>query len=558
MSALVSTQSPDLLQGCPITPLGSNCDTYFFLNRRGEIVELSFHRLQTSAGLGHLFGGRTDWLMENFPKRDASGRVVGFSVPEAAMALMAACAALPVYSGGPQRRGYGVWPTDGTLVCHCGSRVLIGAKWEPAGVVVDGIIYAAESPHGEPSEDAAIPEEVQEIVDVLRLWNFANESAAELVMGYAAQAFFGAAHYWRAHLLVTGARGSGKSWLCNLLVDILGPMGRMFNDATAAGLRQSGAYQSVANILDEAETGVGTQRLQRLIEFTRLLSSGAGIQAVRGSAAGQSSSSTVVGSCFLAAINPPELQPQDRSRFTEIAIGPLDRDADPEIIRQTQMRLKLLSPRLWRRALDGYERFKQNFELLRKALIERGCDPRQAEQPATLLAGYNMMVEDKVIDQAWIDNELQRYSWAIQTQASEATETAASECWRHLLMSLEENARVGERRSIGSLIVELCKDPSNRLLKDHLAQHGLRLKHTSSGAIAGLWVANVNPLLLKIYAGSRWASEGWGRELKRLEGASAEAAPIHIGPVSVRVTLIPVGLLPPVEEPEVGTSTAAA
>jgi hypothetical protein len=308
-------------------------------------------------------------------------------------------------------------------------------------------------------------------------------------------------------------------------------------------------------ILDEAEGDQLNKRIYRVIELLRRMSSGTGAAAMRGSIDGVAHRFEVVGAAFMAAINPPDLKPQDRSRITEIELNAPGSDADPGTLIEAIARLGELCRRLWARAIAGEARFRANFATLRKQLIASGSDPRQADQAATLLAGYFMMVEDEPITEAVAAQELPRYRWMIQTASEEADESAANQCLQTILGSMVEAGHGGEKTTIGRLVVA-AQGIGNETARLRLADYGIVVQQQGTKT-CGAWIANRNPVLAKLLASTAWGDHSWGKELKRLDGAYAIGTPRNIGATKSRVTFLPLKHLPTPEANEQPPDPAA-
>jgi len=526
-----------------VVPLGHKGGTYFFISAAGEFVSLQSGPLCSYPGLTSLFGGDLTSLAESFPSRDRRHNGMAFSEREAGAALIRACVEKGIFDSTNWVRGRGVWrgPRDSVIV-HCGDALLVDGHWRGVGLELDRAIYAAAPHIARPADQPADAELARELRAVIAAsWQFAQESAADVIVGFIGQAFLGAYPTWRAHVLITGERGAGKTSLASLVCAAVGDLAGLSNDASAAGLRQDQTSESRAMILDEAEASSGGPSVQTIIELIRRMSSGAGAVSVRGTIEGNAKRYLVVGSAFMAAINPPNLKPQDRSRITEIELRKLvSGDAHPDVVTATE-RAKETSSALWARALAGIGRYEANLEVWKVVLREHGCDPRQAEQPAALLAAYCMLVEDEPITETVAKVELSRYAWMIQTATENDDESSPRECLNYLLGSVIDVGRDSDRKTIGQLLGDVERDPSlSGSARKALERHGIRpADRGSDGFIAGFMVANKNPNLRRIFAGTDWASDGWGRELKRLLGAGAYKNPVSIANVQSRVTFVP-------------------
>jgi hypothetical protein len=379
--------------------------------------------------------------------------------------------------------------------------------------------------------------DMQALRDDLALWRFRAESAAEIMLGFIGQACLGGAMTWHAHVVVSGNTGAGKTLLYDLVAAALGGLALRTNDFTAAALRQMLTTEARVLMLDEAESDPKRGRVRQVIELLRAMSSGAGARAIRGSAEGIASSYTLAGSAYLSAIVPPGLKPQDQGRITHIELLPIEAGAEDAQARAAVERAATLSPALWARMIQGWPRFKQSLAVWRAVLMAHGCGPRQADQPAHLLAAYWTLVDDDVISEQIARNELPRYEWMITTASDAAQNDGASRCWNHLL-GMVDPIRGGEHRTIGQLIRE-ARGPESHDARKLLQSYGIKLDPPKGyERTRGAWVSNDSPMLKRLFASTEWEDGGWPYELRRLSDSYAWKHPVRIGESKSRATFV--------------------
>ncbi len=266
-------------------------------------------------------------------------------------------------------------------------------------------------------------------------WSFGDVADADLLFGFMGAAMLGGYPQWRAHTIVSGKHGIGKSKLGTLIMNCLGEQGISLNDYTEAGLRQSLINEARTIWLDEGEPGVDNSvahRMAQIIRLLRILSGGQGARVARGSSAGVAQNYTVTGCVMLTAINPPPLEPQDRSRIIQMNItkaNALVQDVDFYVEEAARR-----STRLRARAILNVDKFIGAFDLYRKVLVEYGCDGRQADLFATVLAGRSFLLDDDVPQK---DEAMKMVTLLKARLSSIFTEDAENSdglrCLRHLL-----------------------------------------------------------------------------------------------------------------------------
>ena len=544
----------------PVRPLGHNGGVYFYLSKAGEIRRLAdkdHKRLQILS----LFDGDDDWLTEHCPAYDKSGEVrPGAWNPEsAAKKLIRLAARRGLFDPNTPVRGPGVWRTDkDQLVVHVGDAIATlsrdacvalergagGLAWDQAGQVIDGGLYAATSRCARPAKLPAKRAAGRKILDGLRLWHYDNALSADIILGYLGAALLGGAPAWRVHLLLSAQGGSGKTWLMNFLDAALGGMGAYANDTTEAGLRQALTGETRVLLIDEAEGDEGAQgKVEGVIRLLRLMSSGAGANVMRGSAGGKGQSFQVTGCAVMAAILPPPLKPQDRSRICVInVLRPPSGKSTARAAERAAAAIKYareLAPGLRTRVIAGWPRFLDTFSLYRAGLIERGLSGRNADTLATILAGRDLLLQDAVPDSDSIEADLELFA-PFMTSADEGEdEGEGQQCLTHLYSSSFDRWHQGERSSVGELIM----DKRN----DLLARVGLKILPVDEGG--GLLVANQHVGLARIFEGSKWSDGRWVTALRYLDGAVPHSKAVRMAGALTRATRLPLELMPRDDDP---------
>lgn len=511
---------------CPVIPLGHDDGTYVFLSPSGMVRRLMVREM-TPLGLTALFDGDSRWMIAHFQKHDQNGNPQNdFVARGVAGYLIRRCVAAGVYDAGLRIRGVGVWrgPAGSPLV-HCGDQL-----WHEGGVLRPGLrgereIYAARPRVVAPAFDnPATAADALAVRDGLRLWSYRRRVDAGIVFGWLGQALLGGLPGWRVHLCGTAEHGSGKTWLLKLLGGALGPMGFGSNDFSEAGLRSALTNQARVLILDEAENnGASAGRVQAVIELIRRMSGDEGANVVRGSSNQTAHHASVTGCGLMMAINPPVLKPQDRSRIFDFDLRKVTADPDKaERVERAAAMAAALSPRLRARAVLNWRVFAEAAPVWRRAVIGAGCDGRQADMLAALLAGRDLLLCEAPPDSDSIAETLPMLAGLIagMRQADE-DDGDAQQCWGHLLGHVPDLWRNGTRQTIGQMIADaLTERDFNGVCGAALRVCGLRLVEVveeGKPPDVALCVANKHAGLNKVFLGEpAWMGGGWARSLRRL------------------------------------------
>ena len=541
---------------CPVTPLGYDDNSVWYLSARGTVTQLK--AMCGKGDIALLFapcGNYPVWAWPRWEGRKGQKKEVrgNFDADEARKCLFHAAALAGPWDPLQSLRGRGAWMSDGEtphLVLHLGDRLLL-----PDGVRPPGI-YGSHVYPGRPAlAGPALPgtraadrqAAAQRILAMLETWNWKRGRLdAQLMMGWLACAFIGGALRWRPYIFVAGDKGKGKSHLLDIVTAVLGGEGNVLRseDATEPGIAQSLGYDSVPVILDELENEAEGSKAQNIIRMARRSASGS--QRIRG---GQDhrASSFIVRSCFLfAAINMPTLDTQDMSRIAMLSLGALkDRKGNPE--RPELDEAARLGPLLFAQVLDwcaaalapdGGLKFDRVLRLMRDVLMrEGGHDDRGADTFGFLMAGYWAALhrkmpsigEAKALCQPLAVDRLAEY---------EAIEAQWRRCWNHLLGEQPRALERAAQTSVGAILRAWRawdgSDPDSEGIdtaaaRRALARVGLGLKIPRDHGLgshyeaASLFVPISDPALSKLFENTRWKASS-------RECAGAWTAALREGP----------------------------
>jgi hypothetical protein len=566
---------PPVPPECPIVPLGHSRGVYFFISPSGQFADFSSGKLSTAGGQLELFDGDIAWLRAFYPPgRPSEG---DYNIRRAAAGLITLCAAKGLWSVENPSRHYGVWrATDELLIAHAGGVLHYSdGTTRRAGMVDHRTIYPALPDHEPPAAEPASAGAVRSLRDAYRLWRFEpmgigadrgpSGLAADLLFCATSLALLGAAPHWRVHVLVKAVAGSGKSLLMSLIAAALGAQGVAMNNFTEAGLRGSLRDEARAAMLDEAEGGsadgsVGV-RMAQVIEVIRQMSGGDGVQGVRGTGDGHVRRFQLAGCVFMSCINPPPLLPQDLSRILRVDMlkAAIENEAPARRIIED---IKELSPALRARALAGWQRWRRNFHLLKKAIVDTDASSRQADLLAALLAAGEMMASDDPLDAEGAGHLAESIIPVLDAiKADDTDQSDPWRCWLTLTSHQVPSWRGGDMHTVGSLL-QMARHPEGLSGKDarrFLSRIGLKLclegmpKGETTPEAPCLYIANQHEFLRAVFEKTPWRDGGWVTSLARLEGALKSAQSLKIGAASQRAVALPLKYLPTDDDDEVSS-----
>ena len=542
----------NLEENCPFTPLGFSGQHYHLLNISGELVSLASHQLEKASTQASLVHGDIAWFVETYPTPDMRQQ---FNSAESRNAIMIACHAKGYFDPTQHKlRKTGVWRvgtgSTSRLLAHTGNSIYFEGRVHAPGFQKEGAYYLISAPIPKMADhkQAATVADCRAIYDAVRTWTFKEpDTGPDLWFGWLMAAMYGGAPDWRVHMMVAAERGSGKSWLVRLVDELLGGLAQFANDATEAGIRQAAEGRSGAILYDEAESDEGGG-VGRVVELIRRMSGGAGAVTLRGSAGGKSTTFVVAGVAYLTAILPPVLEPQDKSRFVQVNLGPLTKGKEGMqnelAVEKLFARTAELSPKLRRRTFENWDRFRNSLEAYRDAFAALDVGPRDSLRFSTVLAGRDIGLLDEMAESDYYEFEAQRFLPMIEQTLSDGEDGEGSQCLKQILATPLKKLRVDNTTNVGEQVAfALGGDAgANKLL----CRLGLRVipKYNDKDDPPALLVANSHPTLEDIYHGSKWPGQQWVQALRYLEGARAFGKPVRFAGVLQKSTYVPAHYLP--------------
>lgn len=544
-------------EGCPVIPLGTNDGQYFYLTPLRQIARV---RAKDHGPLGiiGLFEGKVAWLWEKFPVKRGGGqdgeeKVVGWHHQRAATWLMDQCRERGVVDVSVQIRGLGAWPDPvdpRSLVFHAGDAVLIGGQPQRAGMH-DGYIYTASRPIDRPGDTPLTPAEAARLLVILETWNWRYEEIMpRLLLGWLAVAGVPAALGWRPSIWLSGDAETGKSTLIVLIRMLLAKTVHHLANISEAGLRQTLRMDALSAMVDEFETDGLGEIVDQVLTLVRVASSDISGSLVRGSGDGMAAFSRIT-ACFLfSSIVVPPLSTANQDRLTLFDLQPLDKSfEDREAFRREFDAVAAFGPKLRRRVLDNWHRFRGCLDAYGAALARAGHRNRAADQLGTLLAGADLLLTDEVTT----PERAEEYAALLPAErlAEDADRMPTHTRWLlDLITQPAGNWHSGVRLPIGQMIANCNRLGGDEQSSAELRALGLRVVPATEAEQRwrlkepGLLVANRHMQLKRLFDGTEWAGLDWKLLLRRVPGAIS-AGKVNFGKqLQTRATLVPLSEVP--------------
>ena len=448
-------------------------------------------------------------------------------------------------------RGRGAWWDKGRSVIHLGGGLLVDKEPVEIGDFDSDYIY--EAGHSHENLSMSTPLTDNESIKFLQLCErlkWQKDLFGTLFAGWCVVAPICGALKWRPHIWVTGARGTGKTWVVDNIIKMsLGDLETYFQSKTTeAGIRQKLNSDSFPVVFDEAdgEDDADRRRIQSVIRLARQASSDTGSKIIMGSIH-HSAKEFSVRSCFaFASIITQIVIDADSSRITRLELtkentGVENRKGTTEFY-DTFMTVEYCQ-RLRARTVGLIHVIRKNAEIFSEACAAHLGSKRDGDQIGALLAGALALKSDKVIGEKQALEWVRKQDW----EAIDSIEAAPDEerCIGQILRGKEylsiENLR--HERNVAELIgiarkTDITDQVGAEFADLHLRRMGIKIIHEDEVII----IANNNESLGKHMIGTNWP-RNWNKVLARIPGAKKTEGQNFAG-VTQRGVSIPMSELP--------------
>ena len=528
----------------PFRALGYNKGSFYFLTTRGQqVLDMTGRSLRDKGSLFQL-APLQYWELTYPSDRGFSGK----AVDQAANTLVQACYQAGVYNQ-ERLRGRGAWWDNDRVVLHQGDHLVVDGQ--PVGLteLKSNFLYEKSQRIGDDIANTLSNREAnqfRELCDMLD-WE-GNAGNGRLLAGFCVIAPICGALEWRPHLWITSAAGGGKSWIMRKIVQpCMGDIALMVqSNTTESGLRQTLGMDARPVIFDEAEseTQKSSANIENVLGLMRQASSETGGAIIKGSATGHAVSFNIR-SCFVfASIGVNITQHADASRVTVLS---LNNNTNPEQRRKfrqkisptaTNLLTKEYCERLRCRAIKYIDIIRKNAETFAESVADYLGNQRIGDQIGALLAGAYILGSTRIITPEEADSFLEEKG--LEIKVDEPVERDEKKLIR-FLTERQTQVRQG-RETFDRNISELIAIASGKLdategitastAKDVLLRHGFNVSGTNVA------ISNSHSAIKRMLATTPWAN-GWGRIIKRIDGAESSFGNVRFKHLTSRAVLIP-------------------
>lgn len=528
--------APDRLHDMPFRLLGSDDGMLCYLPDNGqEVVRLSpsshtklnFMQLAPLQVWEAVFPGKpsTNW--------DA-----------AANALIQASQSLPKFD--PRAiRGRGCWIDGNDVVYHAGDKLAVNGAIRSLHAYTSPTraIYEGGYPIAIDTADAARNVESASLITLCEMLPWDHPMSGKLFAGWMALAPICGALSWRPHGWVTGASGSGKSWvISNIVSPLIGKTAIYVQGNTSeAGIRGSLGCDAMPVLFDEAESENqrAGMRIDGVLELARQASSENGAGIVKGTKTGGSITYMVRSMFCFASIGVAAVKKADTSRISVMGLRKTNDAAQFERVKKL-WRETTADPafcaRIRARSVRNAITIRHNAEIFCHAAAEFTGDKRSADQIGTLLAGAYSLTSTKAITHEAAREWLAKQDWsAFKVDAVDSDE---NQCLAHLFASpiRLEHTKGPETLTIDEAIQRARAELTPGVEGLALLRIGIKVEYDA------ITVANQHQGLERVFRDTPWAGAKWRGQLLRIENATTPKNPVRFGPMvlqrAVRVPIV--------------------
>ena len=502
---------------------------------------------------------RAHWEKWLFPERVAAGDEVkrGELVEAIQERILADCGAKMFDASCV--RGRGVWPdTAGGWVYNAGASCwwipADGGKVEQVDNARDGHVYSAGVALPFPADTPLSDEEGRELVELMRARSWVLPGAGDIMAGWMVAALLAGVMPICPHVWINAPAGTGKTYLKNDLVAVLGGLSVQVEGAatTEAAIRQRLSGAALPFLADEVEQGdneTAGRNISKWLDLMRSASYGGNID--KGGADGTARAYPMKCSFALFSIANCISRDADSSRCLVLHLRRGDKAVREVWTRQETGRALVQTPgfhgRLMARLLGCLPVLLENLSALRKQLGQvEGVDARRAELFAVLLSCRHALVNRERISQ---DAMQEAAGLMLAYGEQEEKESDFSRCLAVLL------GHVVRVRGQEMTVADACRVMDARADAEAVAACGLSL------SAAGLrWRDDLNALqvdtladkMKRIFTGTQWSNgkvapvlaEGCKREKGSISPAGVWLQSVKVGGTSPRwCVMIPAALV---------------
>jgi hypothetical protein len=453
-------------------------------------------------------------------------------------------------------RGPGLHRDGDELIINDGERVMTSdGRRILAAPDYTGPCYQSGSSLGFTLQSpSATSEDVQQVLQTFRSFGFRTEADLVASTGWLAASAFGSALPAQWILAVTADRGSGKTSLAELTLNLLGPQAfRRDGIPTKAQVLAELEERPMTVVVDEAESSADKKKVADLFEVLRSGTQSSGQKNHARVCGGRLHRFNAPAGAMLAGISLPAMDAATEARTVRVQLDRLP-------VSSRQHYQSLLDParrdetvelgaRLRRLFLSRWPVMRDTLRLAHGMLTALGHENRDASKYATIIAGYVTFTQDAVAVAQRVDHLIDVLG--IRQPRSVAVSRDGDVCLEWLLRRkvalyvAHGNERRKQHARVYDILKEVLHGPQDerRSLIRQLEEFGLRpLWSQAKGEREPSWKlaicgSNDHEGMRRLMQQTNWAHGGWKDVLARLPGAVSEVQ--RVAGRAERVVIVP-------------------
>lgn len=546
--------------------------SYRILSRKtGQIVELSPKQLDEATLYAHI---GMSYCIKNFSAADPKTGMRTFQVDVLANKIRQECDEF-----GPANpevvRGPGFYLDGGELVVNYGNAVYnhdgqpVDTVPTPNRVYVSGpsIGFELETPFATVSD-------VHLLESTFESFRFEQSWGAAASIGWFASSVMGAVLPNSPSIILTAAKGSGKTAWATLQSALMGPQAVLRDGVpTVPQVLHAIRDTSVTLICDEFEPLKRTKsQIDNLAElfnsgFTKSPGKGKFTRASGGVLRYFNPPAGVA----MCGINLPELDDALESRSVRLSMVPLNRAGKPKSpllnVNGGQQLATQVGARLRRLLVNRCGVLMETRHLVHDMLQDLGHSARFADTYSPIVAGY-IALKNEAVPARQVLEELLR-QWGLHDVKSDEQESPSDACLNALLdrkvvLHLNTGTKVTKTharvRDAIRLVASESDREARRPIETQLEMLGVRPMHDSETDTWSLAVASSqhNIGVRQLFLGTAWARGGWKDALLRVPGSTKGQVRLAGDSVKVVLVKLPESVANPVFDDATGGNVGSA
>lgn len=432
-----------------VRPLGRNGKLFYFFPRAaGQIMDFTGPSLANVQNLVTM-APMSLWF-SYFGGPDVSEKKMA---GQAANALIEECNRIGIYNPEAER-GVGMWMDATGPVLNTGQLVHHTAgSCRPPDFRAKSV-YVMGPPAGRLSDEALGNKDASELLSVCLSLSWKHKQAGYVLAGWIVAAICGGALRWRPHIVVTGEKGAGKTWVVEHVVKpALGGLAlERDGGSTESKIRTDLSGTSRPLIMDEAESESGRARatMESVFQLARKASTGAAI--------GNANGIFYIRSCFcFSAINPRIVHGADLDRNTILHLVKDRRHDATKHFQELERRvLELITPdysaSLVARCFKHLPVIMANVEVFSRAIANIEGSKRFGDQFGALIACAFSLTSGKEVTAEFAEDWCRKNDWQWAREDNDQSDgERLLDCILSRRIRYDDRGMVREA-SVGSLI----------------------------------------------------------------------------------------------------------